>query len=58
MMSQHGLQSLYPMEELAVMGIWELLPHLYKIRVCMMKLSILFEFYHKWFCSEISVFKF
>ncbi|XP_057527003.1 probable lipid-A-disaccharide synthase, mitochondrial isoform X1 [Amaranthus tricolor] len=33
MMSQHGLQSLYPMEELAVMGIWELLPHLYKIRL-------------------------
>uniref|UniRef100_A0A803LRJ4 lipid-A-disaccharide synthase n=1 Tax=Chenopodium quinoa TaxID=63459 RepID=A0A803LRJ4_CHEQI len=33
MMSQHGLRSLFPMEDLAVMGIWELLPHLYKIRV-------------------------
>ncbi|KAL2938753.1 putative lipid-A-disaccharide synthase mitochondrial [Bienertia sinuspersici] len=33
MMFQHGLQSLFPMEDLAVMGIWELLPHLNKIRV-------------------------
>ncbi|XP_048492293.1 probable lipid-A-disaccharide synthase, mitochondrial isoform X5 [Beta vulgaris subsp. vulgaris] len=32
MMALHGLQSLFPMEDLAVMGIWELLPHLYKIR--------------------------
>ncbi|KAJ8422900.1 hypothetical protein Cgig2_026421 [Carnegiea gigantea] len=34
MMSQHGLQSLFPMEDLAVMGIWELSPHLSKFRVC------------------------
>lgn len=40
MMALHGLQSLFPMEDLAVMGIWELLPHLYKIRVCMIMLSM------------------
>ncbi|XP_056693372.1 probable lipid-A-disaccharide synthase, mitochondrial isoform X2 [Spinacia oleracea] len=33
MMSQYGLRSLFPMEDLAVMGILELLPYLYKIRV-------------------------
>ncbi|KAF8410793.1 hypothetical protein HHK36_003330 [Tetracentron sinense] len=33
MMSKQGLQSLFPMEDIAVMGIWELLPHLNKIRV-------------------------
>jgi hypothetical protein len=33
MMSKQGLKSLFPMEDLAVMGIWELLPHLNKIRV-------------------------
>ncbi|MQM08835.1 hypothetical protein Taro_041690 [Colocasia esculenta] len=32
-MSKEGLQSLFPMEDIAVMGIWELLPHLRKIRV-------------------------
>ncbi|KAK9151508.1 hypothetical protein Syun_009817 [Stephania yunnanensis] len=32
LMSKEGLQSLFPMEDIAVMGIWELLPHLYKIR--------------------------
>ncbi|RWR83343.1 putative lipid-A-disaccharide synthase, mitochondrial [Cinnamomum micranthum f. kanehirae] len=32
LMSQEGLQSLYPLEDIAVMGIWELLPHLNKIR--------------------------
>ncbi|XP_074285131.1 putative lipid-A-disaccharide synthase, mitochondrial isoform X2 [Silene latifolia] len=32
MMSQKGLQSLFPMEDLAVMGIWELLPHLTRFR--------------------------
>lgn len=32
LMSQHGLKSLFPMEDLAVMGIWELLPHLNMIR--------------------------
>ncbi|KAL6518318.1 hypothetical protein OROMI_034019 [Orobanche minor] len=33
MMSQHGLNSLFPMEDIAVMGIWELLPHLSMFRV-------------------------
>lgn len=32
-MSKEGLVSLFPMENIAVMGIWELLPHLNKIRV-------------------------
>ncbi|GAV62421.1 LpxB domain-containing protein [Cephalotus follicularis] len=32
-MSKLGLNSLFPMEDIAVMGIWELLPHLYKFRV-------------------------
>ncbi|XP_038713072.1 probable lipid-A-disaccharide synthase, mitochondrial isoform X2 [Tripterygium wilfordii] len=31
-MSKQGLKSLFPMEDIAVMGIWELLPHLYKFR--------------------------
>lgn len=33
MMSKQGLKSIFPMEGIAVMGIWELLPHLYGIRV-------------------------
>ncbi|XP_022728363.1 probable lipid-A-disaccharide synthase, mitochondrial isoform X3 [Durio zibethinus] len=33
MMSKEGLRSLFPMENIAVMGIWELLPHLYNFRV-------------------------
>ncbi|OVA20034.1 Glycosyl transferase [Macleaya cordata] len=33
LMSKEGLQSLFPMEDISVMGIWELLPHLNKIRV-------------------------
>ncbi|OIW01041.1 hypothetical protein TanjilG_14224 [Lupinus angustifolius] len=32
-MSSEGLQSLFPIEDISVMGIWELLPHLYKFRV-------------------------
>ncbi|KAG8380705.1 hypothetical protein BUALT_Bualt06G0043700 [Buddleja alternifolia] len=32
-MSQQGLDSLFPMEDIAVMGIWELLPHLSMFRV-------------------------
>ncbi|XP_022149753.1 probable lipid-A-disaccharide synthase, mitochondrial isoform X2 [Momordica charantia] len=32
MMSKKGLKSLFPMEDIAVMGIWELFPHLKKIR--------------------------
>ncbi|XVF81543.1 hypothetical protein PTKIN_Ptkin15bG0163400 [Pterospermum kingtungense] len=33
MMCKQGLKSLFPMENIAVMGIWELLPHLYNFRV-------------------------
>nr|XP_023874258.1 probable lipid-A-disaccharide synthase, mitochondrial isoform X2 [Quercus suber] len=33
MMSRQGLISLFPMEDIAVMGIWELLPHLNKFRL-------------------------
>ncbi|XP_050206514.1 probable lipid-A-disaccharide synthase, mitochondrial [Mercurialis annua] len=33
MMSKEGLESLFPMEDISVMGIWELLPHLNKFRV-------------------------
>ncbi|KAL7107881.1 hypothetical protein ACP275_06G081900 [Erythranthe tilingii] len=33
MMSHQGLNSLFPMEDIAVMGIWELLPHLSTLRV-------------------------
>ncbi|KAF9606713.1 hypothetical protein IFM89_027757, partial [Coptis chinensis] len=32
LMSNEGLQSLFPMEDIAVMGIWELLPHLSKFK--------------------------
>ncbi|KAK6919283.1 Glycosyl transferase, family 19 [Dillenia turbinata] len=32
LMSKQGLNSLFPMEDIAIMGIWELLPHLNKIR--------------------------
>lgn len=40
-MNEEGLQSLYPMEDIAVMGIWELLPHLNKIRVSAVKCDYL-----------------
>lgn len=33
MMSTQGLNSLFPMEDIAVMGIWELLPYLNQFRV-------------------------
>ncbi|CAN4109955.1 unnamed protein product [Withania somnifera] len=33
MMSKQGLNSLFPMEDIAVMGIWELLPYLNQFRV-------------------------
>lgn len=33
MMSKQGLKSLFPIEDISVMGIWELLPHLHKFRV-------------------------
>ncbi|KAI3755629.1 hypothetical protein L1987_55433 [Smallanthus sonchifolius] len=33
MMAKQGLKSLFPMEDIAVMGIWELLPHLKKLKV-------------------------
>lgn len=32
-MSSEGLKSLFPIEDIAVMGIWELLPYLYTIGV-------------------------
>ncbi|XP_054784086.1 probable lipid-A-disaccharide synthase, mitochondrial [Prosopis cineraria] len=32
-MSSEGLKSSFPMEDISVMGIWELLPYLYTIRV-------------------------
>ncbi|PIA57096.1 hypothetical protein AQUCO_00600075v1 [Aquilegia coerulea] len=32
LMSTEGLQSLFPMEDIAVMGIWELLPHLWNLK--------------------------
>ncbi|KAF9603457.1 hypothetical protein IFM89_036250 [Coptis chinensis] len=35
LMSNEGLQSLFPMEDIAVMGIWELLPHLSKFKPAM-----------------------
>ncbi|KAL1191847.1 putative lipid-A-disaccharide synthase [Cardamine amara subsp. amara] len=37
LMCKQGLTSLFPMEDLAVMGVWELLPHLYKFRVMLKK---------------------
>ncbi|XP_010557683.1 PREDICTED: probable lipid-A-disaccharide synthase, mitochondrial [Tarenaya hassleriana] len=33
LMCKQGLKSLFPMEDIAVMGIWELLPHLFKFHV-------------------------
>ncbi|KAL4581387.1 hypothetical protein LXL04_017601 [Taraxacum kok-saghyz] len=33
LMAKHGLKSVFPMEDIAVMGIWELLPHLTKFQV-------------------------
>jgi len=32
-MASEGLKSLFSMEDISVMGLWELLPHLYRIRV-------------------------
>lgn len=32
-MSKEGMQTIFPMEEIAVMGLWELLPHLNTFRV-------------------------
>jgi lipid-A-disaccharide synthase len=52
-MCKEGLQSLFPMEEIAIMGMWELLPHIYSIKVlhvcvphpllslCMMHLTLI-----------------
>ncbi|KAL2347533.1 hypothetical protein Fmac_001533 [Flemingia macrophylla] len=31
-MAREGLQSLFPIEDISVMGLWELLSHLYRIR--------------------------
>lgn len=36
------MKSLFPMEDIAVMGIWELLPHIYKFRVSSASFKILF----------------
>ena len=33
LMCKEGLQSLFPMEEIAIMGLWELLPHIYSVKV-------------------------
>ncbi|KAG9448675.1 hypothetical protein H6P81_008640 [Aristolochia fimbriata] len=33
LMCKEGLQSLFPMEDISIMGIWELLPHLNKMRI-------------------------
>ncbi|CAK9141528.1 unnamed protein product [Ilex paraguariensis] len=46
MMSNQGLKSLFPMEDISVMGIWELLPHLNKLRVNLkqtMEAALLFK---------------
>ncbi|KAK7407589.1 hypothetical protein VNO78_09542 [Psophocarpus tetragonolobus] len=32
-MASEGLQTLFPIEDISVMGLWELLPHLYRIRM-------------------------
>lgn len=32
-MSKQGLDSQFPMEDIAIMGIWELVPHLSQLRV-------------------------
>uniref|UniRef100_A0A0D9YF18 lipid-A-disaccharide synthase n=1 Tax=Oryza glumipatula TaxID=40148 RepID=A0A0D9YF18_9ORYZ len=32
LMRNKGLQSLFPMEEISIMGLWELLPHIYNIK--------------------------
>ncbi|KAL2347624.1 hypothetical protein Fmac_001624 [Flemingia macrophylla] len=32
-MASEGLESLFPIEDISVMGLWELLPHLYRIKV-------------------------
>lgn len=42
-MSKQGLNSLFPIEDISVMGIWELLPHLTKIRVSGEKHKIVFD---------------
>jgi lipid A disaccharide synthetase len=33
LMRKEGLESLFPMEEIAIMGLWELLPHICSIKV-------------------------
>ncbi|XP_015881497.3 probable lipid-A-disaccharide synthase, mitochondrial [Ziziphus jujuba] len=46
MMCKQGLKSLYPIEDISVMGIWELLPHLNKMRVKLketIEAALLFE---------------
>ncbi|CAA6670032.1 unnamed protein product [Spirodela intermedia] len=46
LMRKEGLKSLFPMEDIAVMGIWELLPHLRKLRMKLnetVEASVLFQ---------------
>lgn len=40
MMSKYGLKSVFPVEDISVMGAWELLPHLYKIKVSSERLCL------------------
>ncbi|BAT89137.1 hypothetical protein VIGAN_06001600 [Vigna angularis var. angularis] len=45
-MASEGLKSLFSMEDISVMGLWELLPHLYRIRLKLketVEAAVLFE---------------
>lgn len=55
-MRNKGLQSLFPMEEISIMGLWELLPHIYNIKVqcCSVSYSHALLFVHVlWTCILI-----
>jgi lipid A disaccharide synthetase len=43
-MTSEGLKSLFPIEDISVMGIWELLPHLYRINVSFVLITTLLVF--------------
>lgn len=52
-MSSQGLKSVFPMEDIAVMGLLELLPHLNKLRVSVIGLlskSIIFVSFNRIYC--------
>lgn len=63
-MRNKGLQSLFPMEEISIMGLWELLPHIYNIKVqccsvsyscfafCSCSLDLYFNYAHFGFTEE------